>query len=136
MAIERTFAMIKPNAVSNKHVGEIIDAIEKAGFEIVEMKKMKFSLDLSKEFYDIHSDKPFFEGLTSYIASGPVVAMVLEKEDAVLAWRNLMGATNPKDAEEGTIRKRFGVDIDDNATHGSDATETAKIESELIFNGC
>jgi nucleoside-diphosphate kinase len=133
MAIERTFAMIKPNAVSNKHVGEIVDAIEKAGFNIVEMKRMQLSLDLAKEFYEIHSERPFFGGLTNYIASGPVVAMVLEKENAILAWRDLMGATDPKDAEDGTIRKRFGVDIDDNATHGSDAPETAKIESELIF---
>lgn len=131
--MERTFAMIKPDAVANKHIGEIITAIEQASFNIVAMKKMQFSTALAEKFYAVHTGKPFFNDLVSYIASGPVIALILEKSDAIKAWRDLMGATDPLKASPGTIRKRFGKHIGANATHGSDAPETAATECKLIF---
>ena len=133
--MERTFAMIKPDAVADKHVGEIISMIEKASFNIVAMKKMQLSTSLAEQFYAVHKGKPFFEELVSYISSGPVVVMILEKPDAIKAWRDLMGATDPTNAKPETIRKLFGKHIGANATHGSDAPETATTECNLIFPG-
>lgn len=131
--MERTFAMIKPDAVAAKNAGKIIDIIEQNGFDIVGMKKMHFTKDLAEHFYDIHKEKPFFGAMTSFITSGPVVALVLEKENAIADWRTLIGATNPVNAQVGTIRKMFGKNIDNNAAHGSDASETATREIGLIF---
>ena len=131
--MERTFAMIKPDAVKLGHSGKIIDRIEKEGFNIVEMKKMTFTKALAEQFYGVHSARPFFGELVDMITSGPVIALLLEKDNAIMAWRDLMGATNPAQAAEGTIRKLYGTNIGSNASHGSDAAETAKTEIALIF---
>lgn len=131
--MELTFAMIKPDAVAAKNAGKIIDLIEQNGFEIVGMKKMNFSKELAEKFYDVHREKPFFGAMTTFITSGPVVAMVLKKDNAIADWRKLIGATNPAQADVGTIRKMYGKNIDNNAAHGSDATETASREIALIF---
>jgi nucleoside-diphosphate kinase len=131
--IEKTFALIKPDAVAAKHVGEIIAMIEKAGFSIVRLEQRKITEDLAKKFYLIHAEKPFFGELVNFITSGPVIAMVLEKDNAVAGWRKLMGATDPQKAETGTVRKHFGSSIGENATHGSDAAETARQEIVLFF---
>lgn len=130
---ETTFAMIKPDAVKDKNVGKIITMIEDNTFEIVRMRKVKLSKDLAKEFYAVHKERPFFDDLVEFVTSGPVIVMALEKENAIKAWRDLMGATNPEEAEEGTIRKKFGTNIGSNAVHGSDAPETAQTELSLIF---
>jgi len=131
--MERTYAMIKPDAVKACYTGEIISRIESEGFMIVAMKKMRMSKELAELFYEVHRQKPFFEELVESIISGPVVAMVLERDEAIAAWRELMGATNPAEAAEGTIRKLYGSSITDNATHGSDSPETAETEIRLIF---
>lgn len=131
--MELTFAMIKPDAVAAKNAGKIIDLIEQNGFEVVGMKKMNFSKELAEKFYDVHREKPFFGAMTTFITSGPVVAMVLKKDNAIADWRKLIGATNPAQADVGTIRKMYGKNIDNNAAHGSDATETASREIALIF---
>lgn len=131
--IERTFAMIKPDAVAAKNSGKIIDSIEHNGFTIVAMEKTHLSKQKAEDFYAIHKDRPFFKELVTFITSGPVIVMALEKENAIKAWRDLMGATDPQKAEAGTIRKQFGTNIGNNATHGSDAPETAKTELALIF---
>lgn len=131
--IEKTFAMIKPDAVLHHHVGQIIDMIEHHGFTIVRLEKRLVSEALAKQFYGVHASRPFFGELVQFITSGPVVAMVLEKENAIASWRNLMGATDPKKAEDGTVRKRFATSIGENAVHGSDAAETAKEEIALMF---
>ncbi len=131
--VEKTFAMIKPDAVKHKVVGKIITMIEDHGFDIVRMRKVVIDADKATEFYAVHKDRPFFGELTEFITSGPVVIMALEKENAIKAWRDLMGATNPADAAEGTIRKKFGTSIGNNAVHGSDAPETAKTELALMF---
>ena len=133
MAIERTFAMIKPDAVGAGHTGKIIDRIEQEGFSIVGMKKMRMSLDIAKMFYEVHAEKPFYVELVEYITSGPIVVMVLERQNAIAAWRDLMGATDPAKAAEGTLRKLYGTNIGRNATHGSDAPETARTEIRLLF---
>ncbi|MCK4499185.1 nucleoside-diphosphate kinase [Candidatus Babeliales bacterium] len=133
MSIERTYAMIKPDAVIAKNDGKIIDIIEHSGFEIIAMKKIRFSPELAESFYAVHKAKPFFGELVEFLSSGPVIAMILEKESAIQAWRDLMGATDPEKAEEGTIRKLFGTNVGINAVHGSDATETAQEECSLIF---
>ena len=131
--MERTYAMIKPDAVEAKHVGEIITRIEREGFTIVAMKKMNMSKELASEFYGVHRERPFYSELVDYVASGPVVVMVLEKEDAIQCWRDVMGATDPKEAEEGTLRRLYGKHIGSNVSHGSDAPETAATEIKLIF---
>jgi nucleoside-diphosphate kinase len=130
---ELTFALIKPDAVGAKHTGAIISRLEKEGFEIVTMQKGQLDEEMAKEFYGVHKERPFFGELVEFITSGPVVAFALEKEGAVQAWRDLMGATNPADAAEGTLRKEFGTSIGANATHGSDASETALFELGLFF---
>ncbi|MCX5922345.1 MAG: nucleoside-diphosphate kinase [Candidatus Dependentiae bacterium] len=131
--IQRTFAMIKPDAVAAKNTGKIIDLIEHNGFAIVGMEKTKISREKAQEFYAVHKERPFFGELVDFIISGPVVVLALEKENAVLAWRDLMGATNPAAAAEGTVRKLFGTSIGNNASHGSDAPETAAMELGLFF---
>ena len=127
--------MIKPDAVKDNHVGEIISLIEKNGFEIVGLQKGMLDQEMAEEFYAVHQDKPFFEELTQFIISGPVIVLALMKEDAVLSWRELMGATNPADAKEGTVRKLYGKSIGNNAVHGSDSDENAEKELEMFFPG-
>ena len=131
--VERTFAIIKPDAVAAKNAGKIIDMIEHNGFTIIRMEKRTFSKQDAEQFYAIHKERPFFGELVSFMTSGPVVIMVLEKENAVKAWRDLMGDTNPAKAAEGTIRKKFGTNIGENATHGSDSAENAKIEIKQFY---
>src|SRR5579872_2242804 len=131
--LEQTFAIIKPDAVKAGHTGKIIDLIEQNGFEILRMQKGQLTKEMGEIFYDVHKERPFFGELVSFIASGPVVVLALQKENAIADWRKLMGATNPKDAAPGTIRKLFGTSIGNNAVHGSDALETAMRELSLFF---
>lgn len=133
--MERTFAIIKPDAVAAGKSGEIIAAIEANGFNIVAMKKMHLTPKQAGGFYYVHKERPFFGELVDFMCEGPIVAMILEKDGAIKAWRDLMGSTNPADAAEGTMRKQFGTDIGRNATHGSDAEETAAFETRYFFNG-
>ena len=132
--MERTFAIIKPDAVARKLIGKILERIESNGFKIAGMKKTQLSQKEAKGFYYVHKERPFFESLTEFMCSGPVVLLVLEKENAITAWRDLMGATNPKDAKEGTIRKDFAVSIEKNSTHGSDSAENAAFELSYFFS--
>ncbi len=122
---QRTFSIIKPDAVRKGHTGAILSEIEVAGFKIVAIKKMALSNEQAQGFYHVHSARPFFADLTRFMASGPIFPMVLEKDNAIADLRKLMGATNPANAEEGTIRKKFAASIEENAIHGSDAEETA-----------
>lgn len=131
--LEQTFAIIKPDAVKAGNTGKIIDMIEQNGFEILRMQKGQLTKEMAEIFYDIHKDKPFFAEATEFMSSGPVVVLALQKENAVADWRKLMGATNPAQAEEGTVRKKFGTSIGNNAVHGSDAVETAMRELGLFF---
>jgi len=131
--IEKTFAIIKPDAVSKKNSGKIIDIIEDNSFNIVRMEKVTLTKDKAEEFYAVHKDKPFFGDVIEFMTSGPIIVIALEKENAVTDWRNLMGATDSKKAAEGTIRNQFGTDIMLNATHGSDSAENAKKELSLFF---
>jgi len=131
--MEKTFAIIKPDAVSKGYTGEIISRIEKNGFKISAMKKVKMDKKTAESFYAIHKEKPFFEALTTFMSSGPAVVMILEKDNAIADWRKLMGATKPEDAEANTLRKDFGKNIDNNAVHGSDARQTADIETRFFF---
>lgn len=128
-----TFAMIKPDAVVAKHSGKIIDIIEHNGFEIVRMQKVIIAKDLAEEFYAVHKDRPFYQELVEFVASAPVIIMALHKDDAINSWRELIGATDPAKAAEGTIRNGFGTSIGSNAVHGSDSSETAANELELFF---
>jgi nucleoside-diphosphate kinase len=134
--VVRTFAMIKPDAVAAGFTGPIIEMIEKRGFTIVSMEKRMIDRATAQQFYAVHSKRPFFTELVDFVTSGPVVAMVLEKDDAVKQWRDLMGMTNPCDAAEGTVRKIYGSSIGRNAVHGSDAPETAVAEIQLFFPDC
>ncbi|RPG58116.1 MAG: nucleoside-diphosphate kinase [Flavobacteriales bacterium TMED191] len=129
----RTFTMIKPDAVQNKYTGQIITHIENAGFKIIAMKLRKLSTQQAQDFYEVHKERPFFNDLIKYITSGPIIAAVLEKENAVEDFRKLIGSTNPEDADEGTIRKLYAKSIDANAIHGSDSDENAEIESNFHF---
>jgi nucleoside-diphosphate kinase len=133
MSMEITFAMIKPDAVEAKNVGKIIDMIEQNDFEIIRIAKGQLAQQDAEVFYDVHKERPFFGELVEFVTSGPVVVMALAKDNAVKAWRDLMGATNPAEAAEGTVRKKFGTSIGSNATHGSDAPETALREIALFF---
>jgi nucleoside-diphosphate kinase len=132
--LEKTFAIIKPDAVSRNISGKILSKIEDNGFTIVAMKKLWLTKKEAEGFYAVHKGKPFFESLTSYMSSAPCVAMVLGKKDAIAAWRKLMGATNPANADPGTIRKEFAVDLEKNSVHGSDAPETAAFEIKYFFS--
>lgn len=133
--MERTFAIVKPDAVAAGNAGAILHEIEKAGFKIVALRMTRLSREEAAGFYAVHKERPFFNGLLDFMTEGPVVLMGLEAPDAVKAWRDLMGATNPEKAAEGTIRKRFGTNIERNATHGSDAAETAAFELGYFFRG-
>jgi nucleoside-diphosphate kinase len=133
MAIEQTYAMIKPDGVQRGLVGEVVARIERKGFRIVALKQMTIPRATAEKHYGEHQGKPFFEGLVSFITSGPVVAMVVEGENAIAEWRKMMGATNPADATPGTIRGDYATTIDENVAHGSDAPETAKREIGIFF---
>ena len=130
---EVTLSLIKPDAVERNLIGKIVQIFEDNGLIIDQMKKIKVDMDFAKKFYAVHSDKPFFNDLCSYISSGPLVAMVLKGENAVQKNRDLMGSTNPKDAKPGTIRNLYAISIDKNSVHGSDSVENAKIEIDLFF---
>ncbi|MGI2298410.1 nucleoside-diphosphate kinase [Candidatus Cardinium hertigii] len=130
-----TFSMIKPDAVHANHIGAILSMIEKAGFSIDAITMIQLTPIVAEHFYAVHSDRPFYKALCAFIASAPVVAMVLQKENAVVDLRRLMGATNPAEAAEGTIRKLFATSIDYNAIHGSDSDETAALETSFFFPG-
>jgi nucleoside-diphosphate kinase len=132
--MEKTFAIIKPDAVSRNISGKIITKIEENGFTIVAMKKLWLTKKEAEGFYAVHKGKPFFESLATYMSSEPCVAMVLRKQGAIAAWRKLMGATNPANADQGTIRKEFAVDLEKNSVHGSDAPETAEFEIKYFFS--
>ena len=132
---QRTFSIVKPDAVRKGFTGAILAEIDKAGFRIVAMKKQWISKEQAEGFYSVHRERPFFHALTSFMSSGPLVLLVLEKENAIADLRTLMGATNPANAEEGTIRKRFAGSIQENAIHGSDAPETAAFEIGYWFAG-
>ena len=129
-----TFAIIKPDAVRAGYIGNIIQRITDAGFKLRAMKMLHLSLREAEGFYAVHRERPFFAGLTEFMSSGPCVVMVLEKENAVKSWRDLMGATDPAKADEGTIRKEFGGSVGENATHGSDSDENAAIEIAYFFS--
>ena len=131
--IEQTLSIIKPDAVERNLDNEIKQMFKKNGFSILKEKKIQIEKSEAEKFYKVHETKPFYDDLCSYLSSGPIVAMVLEKENAILANRELMGATNPKDAEDGTIRKKYGISIDKNSVHGSDSVENAKIEINFFF---
>ena len=133
MASNRTFTMIKPDAVENNYIGGILKMINDAGFKIVAMKYTKLTPEKAGAFYEVHKERPFYGELVSYMSSGPIVAAILEKENAVEDFRKLIGATNPADAAEGTIRKIYAESIQANAVHGSDSDENAKIEGNFHF---
>ncbi len=129
-----TLTMIKPDAFGNGHAGAILDQIIKAGFSLKAMKLTQLSAEKAKAFYAVHKDKPFYGELVSFMSSGPIIAAVLEKDNAVADFRKLIGATNPADAEEGTIRKLFAESLGKNAVHGSDSDENANIEANFFFS--
>ena len=133
MAIERTFSIVKPDAVAKNHIGEIYARFEKAGLKIVAAKMLHLSREQAEGFYAVHKERPFFKDLVDFMISGPVMVQVLEGENAILKNREVMGATNPKDAAPGTIRADFADSIDENAVHGSDAPETAAVEIAYFF---
>lgn len=133
--MERTFAIIKPDAVKAGVIGRILARIEQEGFRVVAMRLQHLSKREAEGFYAVHREKPFFGGLTDFMSSGPCVLLCLEAPDAIKKWRTLMGATNPANAEPGTLRKEFGASIDNNATHGSDAPDTAAFELGYFFRG-
>tara|TARA_A100001234_G_scaffold150367_1_gene132375 strand:+ start:43 stop:453 length:411 start_codon:yes stop_codon:yes gene_type:complete len=131
--LEQTLSIIKPDAVERDLDNEIKKIFISKGFEIIKEKKIQIEKSEAEKFYKVHETKPFFNDLCSYLSSGPIVVMILEKEDAVKANRELMGSTNPKEASEGTIRKKFGISIDKNSVHGSDSIENAKLEIDFFF---
>lgn len=135
MAGKRTLTMIKPDAVRAGNAGAVLAMIEKAGFRIVAMKYTKLSKEKASEFYAVHKERPFFGELVEFMTSGPIVAAILEKSNAVEDFRTLIGATNPKEASAGTIRALYATDIGQNAVHGSDSDENAKIEGSFHFSG-
>ena len=131
--IEQTLSIIKPDAVERNLENEIKEIFKNNGFKIINEKKIQIEKSEAEKFYKVHETKPFYNDLCAYLSSGPIVVMVLEKESAVSANRGLMGATNPKDAKDGTIRKKYGISIDKNSVHGSDSVENAKIEIDFFF---
>ncbi len=133
--MERTFAIIKPNAFADGNSGKIISRIYQEGFKIVGLKKLYLSKVEAEGFYHVHKERPFFGELTEFMSSGPCIVMVLEAKNAIQKWRDLMGATNPAEAAEGTLRREFGASLGENATHGSDAPETAAFEIGYFFSG-
>ena len=135
MATNRTFTMLKPDAIENNHAGNIIQMIIDAGFKIKAMKYTQLSEDQAKKFYEVHAERPFYGELVEFMSSGPIVAAILEKDNAVVDFRTLIGATNPSEAAEGTIRARFAKSIGENAVHGSDSDDNAVIEGSFHFSG-
>ena len=133
MATNRTFTMIKPDAVQENHIGGILGMMEAGGFRIVELQKINLSAERAGQFYAVHAERPFYQDLVKYMSSGPIVAAILEKENAVADFRTLIGATNPANAEEGTIRKKYAKSIEANAVHGSDSDENAQMEGAFFF---
>ena len=131
--LEQTLSIIKPDAVERNLENEIKEIFKSNGFMILKEKKIQIEKSEAEKFYKVHETKPFYNDLCAYLSSGPIVVMVLEKDNAVLGNRELMGATNPEDAEEGTIRKKYGISIDKNSVHGSDSVENAKIEIDFFF---
>jgi len=134
MATNRTFTMIKPDAVENNYIGGILKMINEAGFRIVAMKYTQLSEEAAGTFYEVHKERPFYGELVTYMSSGPIVAAILEKENAVADFRTLIGATDPTKADEGTIRKKYAKSIAANAVHGSDSDENAQIEGDFYFS--
>ena len=131
--LEQTLSIIKPDAVERNLENEIKEIFKNNGFNILKEKKIQIAKSEAEQFYKVHETKPFYKDLCAYLSSGPIIVMVLEKDDALLSNRKLMGATNPKDAEEETIRKKYGISIDKNSVHGSDSVENAKIEIDFFF---
>lgn len=131
----RTFTMIKPDAMRNGHAGAILDKIFKAGFRVVALKQTKLTEEKAGQFYEVHKERPFYGELVQFMSSGVIIAAILEKENAVADFRTLIGATNPAQAEEGTIRKMFATSVGENAVHGSDSDENAQIEGSFFFSG-
>jgi nucleoside-diphosphate kinase len=132
--MERTFAIIKPDAVADSQAGAILAQIESYGFRIIGLKKMRLTQTQAEGFYAVHSERPFYKSLVTFMTEGPVIVMALERENAVSKWREVMGATNPANAAEGTIRKQFAKSIERNCVHGSDAPETAAVEIPFFFS--
>ena len=131
--VEQTLSIIKPDAVERNLENEIKEMFKNNGFSILKEKKIQIEKSEAEKFYKVHETKPFYDDLCSYLSSGPIVVLILEKDNAVIANRELMGATNPKDAEEFTIRKKYGISIDKNSVHGSDSVQNAKIEIDFFF---
>jgi len=134
MALERTFGIIKPDAAAKGHTGDILSIIEHNGFRIVGLKMRRLAKAEAEAFYEVHKQRPFFAGLVNFMTEGPVAVMVLEREDAIAKWREVMGATNPANAAEGTVRKLFAENIERNSVHGSDGPETAAQEIPFFFS--
>ncbi|MFN3406980.1 MAG: nucleoside-diphosphate kinase [Caldimicrobium sp.] len=132
--VEKTLVMIKPDGVERNLIGKIISIFEEAGLKVVAIKKVRLSKEQAKAFYIVHKERPFYEDLTNYMSSGPIVAMVLEGETAIKRVREIMGATDPKEAKEGTIRKLYGIDKEKNTVHGSDSPESAQKEIPFFFS--
>ena len=135
MAVERTLSILKPDSVEKSHIGDILALIEGAGLEIKAMRMLHLTRPMAEGFYAVHRERPFFGELVEFMTRGPVVVSVLEGEDAIATYRKLMGATNPADADEGTIRQRFAKDVGENAVHGSDGPDTAATEIRYFFPG-
>ncbi len=133
--MQRTLAIIKPDGVEKKYSGRILARIEEEGFRIVAMRMLQMSRRDAEGFYAVHRDKKFFNDLVAFMSSGPAVVLVLEREDAIARWRGIMGATNPAEAADGTLRKQFAANIERNVVHGSDAPETAAVETAYFFRG-
>ena len=132
-SIEQTLSIIKPDAVERSLEDQIKEDFKNKGFKIIKEKKIQIEKSEAEKFYKVHETKPFYSDLCNYLSSGPIIVMILEKENAIYDNRKLMGATNPKDADEGTIRKKYGISIDKNSVHGSDSVENAKIEIDFFF---
>jgi nucleoside-diphosphate kinase len=135
MSIERTFGIIKPNSVANGDVGAILSMIKDAGFKLIGLKQLRLSKQEAEAFYAVHAARPFYASLVTFMTEGPVVVLALERQDAIAKWREVMGATNPANAAEGTIRKKFAESLERNSVHGSDAPETAAQEIPFFFAG-
>lgn len=133
MSLERTFSIIKPDAVAAGQAGEILAMIQQAGFRVLGLRMTRLTETQAQAFYGVHRERPFFSGLVKFMTEGPIIVMALEREDAIKKLRDVMGATNPANAAEGTVRKRFATDIERNCIHGSDAPETAEVELRFFF---
>jgi nucleoside-diphosphate kinase len=135
MATQRTLSIIKPDAVEKQKIGAIVERLEKEGFKLAAMKRLHLTLDQARGFYAVHRERPFFDELTKFMSRGPIVVMALDREDAIQKYRDVIGATDPKKAAEGTLRRAYGTDVGENALHGSDSPETAANEVAYFFAG-